>query len=221
MKNSNQERLRRLMLQYHRHHAWRLEDGFFIPHLYSKTRNLSWWDDIGFILNGRRIMVWWVHPRMKYADAINELAWKEAGEPPVRSTVMFASGEKQWKKVGHSRKKVVSYLYGPTPDSRQNYYAKLRAIESRMESEGIDLVVRPSVSVKRLAWCSGVELCIPVDVRTDAEVRALAGLAKRLLKGEITLSHEFSAYEYGRTEWLAEAELRKQDRQQSDGGTAP
>jgi len=214
MKSPNQERLRRLMRQYHRHHPWRLEGGFFIPHLYPESKKLSWWDDIGFILNGRRVMVWWVHPRMKYADAIHDLAWKEAGDPPARSADMFASGEKQWKKVGRSRKKVVSYLCRPTPDSMQDYYTKLRAIESRLEAEGIDLVVRPSILVKRLVWCTGVELCIPVDVRTDAEVRALAKLAKCLLKGETTLPHEFPAYAYGRVEWLAEAELRGQDSQQ-------
>lgn len=155
MKNPNRERLRRLMRQYHRHHPWRLEGGFFIPHLYPKPRELSWWDDIGFILNGRRVMVWWVHPRMEYADTINDMAWKEAGDPPARSADMFASSEKQWKKVGRSRKKVASYLCRPTPDSMQDYYAKLRAIESRMESEGIDLVVHPSISVKRLTWCTG------------------------------------------------------------------
>lgn len=215
MKNPNRERLRRLMRQYHRHHPWRLEGGFFIPHLYPKPRELSWWDDIGFILNGRRVMVWWVHPRMEYADTINDMAWEEAGDPPARSADMFVSSEKQWKKVGRSRKKVASYLCRPTPDSMQDYYAKLRAIESRMESEGIDLVVRPSISVKRLAWCTGVELCIPIDVRTDEEVRALALLARRLLKGETSLASEFPGYEYGRAEWLAEAELRNRDRPSS------
>jgi hypothetical protein len=215
MKNPNQELFRRLMRQYHRHHPWRLDGGFFIPHLYPKPRKLSWWDDVGFILNGRRIMVWWVHPRMKYSDAINDLAWKEAGDPPARSADMFASSEKQWKKVGRSRKKVASYLCRPTPDSMQDYYVKLCAIESRMESEGIDLAVNPSISVKRLAWCTGVELCVPVDVRTDEEVRALALLARRLLKGETNLANEFPGYEYGRAEWLVEAELRSQDRQQS------
>lgn len=150
---------------------------------------------------------------MKYADTISDLAWKEAGDPPARSADMFASDEKQWKKIGRSRKKVVSYLFRPTPDSMQDYYAKLRAIESRMELEGIDLVVRPSISVKRLAWCTGVELCIPFDVRTDEEVRTLAWLARRLLKNETTLTHEFPSYKYGRAEWLAEAELRNQDRQ--------
>lgn len=213
MKNPNQERLRILMRQYHRHHPWRLVDGFFIPHLYLKLGIMSWWDDIGFILNGRRIMVWWRHPRMEYSDAINELAWEEAGDPPVRAADMFASSEKQWKKVGRSRKKVASYLCRPTPDSQQEYYAKLSAIESRMESEGIDLAVRPSISVKRLSWCIGVDLCIPVEVRTEEEVHALAGLARRLLKGETTLAVEFTGYKYGRTEWLAEAMLRSQSRE--------
>lgn len=212
MKNPNQERLRTLMRQYHRHHQWRLMNGFFIPHLYQQPKKLSWWDDIGFILNGRRIMVWWRHPRMEYSDAINELAWKEAGDPPARPVDIFASSEKQWKKVGRSRKKFASYLCRPTPDSLQEYYAKLGAIESRMESEGIDLAVRPSISVKRLWWCTGVDLCIPVDVRTDKEARALAGFARRLLKGETSLASEFPGYVYGRAEWLAEAELRSQDR---------
>lgn len=215
MKNPNQERLRHLMRQFHRHHPWRLSDGFFIPHLYPKHGKLSWWDDIGFILNGRRIMVWWRHPRMEYSDAISELAWKEAGDPPARSADMFATSEKQWKKVGRSRKKVASYLCLPSPDSQQEYYAKISAIESRMESEGIDLAVRPSISVKRLSWCTGVDLCIPVEVRTDEEVRALAGLARRLLKGETKLASEFLGYEYGRTEWLAESVIRCQDRQRS------
>ena len=120
----------------------------------------------------------------------------------------FAPSEKQWKKVGRSRKKVESYLCAPTPDSLQEYYAKLSAIESRLESEGIDLVVRPSVSVKRLSWCTGVDLCIPVEVRSGEEVQALARLAKRLLKGETSLVSEFVGYEYGRAEWLADADYQ-------------
>jgi hypothetical protein len=145
---------------------------------------------------------------MEYADAINELAWKEAGDPPARVADYLTSGEKQWKKVGRSRKKVESYLCAPTPDNVQEYYAKHSAIESRLESEGIDLVVRPSISVKRLSWCIGVDLCIPFDVRNGEEVRVLAGLAKSLLKGETNLVSEFAEYEYGRAEWLAEADYR-------------
>lgn len=79
MKNSHCERMRKSMKEYHRNHQWRLDGGLFIPHTYPSPKALSWWDDVGFILNGRRVMVWWVHPRMKYADAIQEIALEEIG----------------------------------------------------------------------------------------------------------------------------------------------
>ena len=212
MKNSKQERFRRLMRQYHRHHHWRLENGLFIPHAYPEPRKLlSWWDDVGFILNGRRIMVWWVHPRMKYVDTIEEMAWEEAGDPPLRGGDLFEPSEKQWKKVGRSRKKVVGYRSHPTPDSQQDYYTKLFAIEARLKSEGVDLTVRPSMTVKTFNWCIGVELCIPIEVRDREDIGTLAALARRLLKGEMRLADEFLGYQYGRKDWLAEADLRNQD----------
>ncbi|WP_151704756.1 hypothetical protein [Nitrincola alkalilacustris] len=62
MKNSRLERLRRKMREYHRHHPWRLDGGLFIPHEYpeAEVKPLSWWDDVGFILNGRRVIVRWL-----------------------------------------------------------------------------------------------------------------------------------------------------------------
>lgn len=214
MKNPNKERIYRLMRQYHRHHQWRLENGLYIPHAYpNPIKKLSGWDDVGFILNGRRIMVWWVHPRMKYADVIEDMAWKEAGDPPLRGADIFEPSEKQWKKVGRSRKKVIAYRSHPMPDTQRDYYTKLRAIEMRMESDGIDLVVHPSMSVEILSWCRGVSICIPLEVRDKDELNALATLVRRLLKGETTLADEFPGYQYKRGDWLSEAELRNRDRQ--------
>jgi len=210
MKNPNEEQLRRRMRQYHRHHPWRLDNRLFVPHIYPDAKKLCWWDDVGFILNGYRVMVWWVHPRMKYADAIADLAWKEAGDPPPRDTDFF--GEKQWKKVGRSRKKVISYLMRPISEIQQDYYAKLRTIETRMETGGIDLVVHPTLSVEILSWCRGISLCIPMEVRDKEGISALAAVARRLIKRETTLADEFPGYRYGREDWLAEAELRSQDK---------
>ena len=209
MKNQHEELLRRHMMQYHRHNQWRLKDGLYISYAYPLPLNkLSWWDDVGFILNGRRIMVWWVHPRMKYADAIEELAWKEVGEPPLHGADLFEPSEKQWKKVGRSRKKVTAYRSRPTPDIQQDYYSKLSTIKKRLDADGVDMVVRPSMSVETLSWCRGVSLCIPVEVCNKAELGSLAALARRLLKGETTLADEFAGYQFGRADWKAEADLR-------------
>jgi hypothetical protein len=209
MKNPNQERLRRQMKQYHRHHPWRLgQSGIFVPHAYPDSRALTWWDDAGFILNGRRVMVWLVHPRMKVADAIEDMAWAEAGDSPLPTSNLFEPSEKQWRKVGRSRKKVVAYRSPPTPDVQRDYYAKLNAIQQRRQDEGIDLMVHPSMSVKTLSWCTGISLCIPFEIRNEDDVCALAALAKRLLKREVSLGDIFPGYRYGREDWLSEAVLR-------------
>lgn len=211
MKNKQQEFIYRYMRQYHRHHQWGLENGLLIPHAYPHpTDKLSWWDDVGFILNGRRIMVWWVHPRMKYADAITDAAWKEAGDSLQDGTDIFDFGqsEKIWKKVGHSRKKISSYQIPSMSDVQNDYYTKLSNIKTRIKTEGIDLVVRPSMSVEALSWCRGVSLCIPIEVRDRNEIIVLATLARRLLKGETSIANEFTGYQYGREDWQSEAELR-------------
>lgn len=212
MKNPHKERHYFRMRQYHRHHQWQLENGLFIPHAYSNQKEISWWDDVGFILNGRRIMVWWIHPRMKYAEAINDQAWQEAGDPPLHGANLFESNEKQWKKVGRSRKKVISYLMHPMSDAQQAYYDKLSSIEMRMQSDGIDLVVHPTLSLEILPYGRGVSLCVPIEVRNKKELIELATLAQRLIKGETTLISEFPGYQYGLQDWLLEADLRSRDR---------
>lgn len=85
MKDQRQERLWRLQREYHRNNPWRLgPGGLFVPHSYAEVKQdaLSWWDDVGFILNRRRVIVWWRHPRHVYSDAIEELAQEQAGEFP-------------------------------------------------------------------------------------------------------------------------------------------
>lgn len=84
MKNRNQELLSRMQRQYHRRHPWNLQGGLYIPHSYEEVQqdDLSWWDDVGFILNKRRVIVWWQHPRCVYSDAIDEQSWLEAGDGP-------------------------------------------------------------------------------------------------------------------------------------------
>ena len=66
MKSQKFEKLGRAQKQYHRNRPWGLSSsGLYVPHDYSEKTgaDLSWWDDVGFILNKRRVIVWWQHPR--------------------------------------------------------------------------------------------------------------------------------------------------------------
>jgi len=155
------------MRQYHRTHQWRLsEGGLYIPHAYwnMDADSLSYWDDVGFILNGRRVIVWWRHPRDLHRDAIESQAWSEAGDSP-RDNWLCEGGTQNYKRVGKSgrRKKLSSFTSREPSAAQRQYYEKLLQIEQRLTGEGVDLEVRPSWSWKRLSWAMGVSLVAPLD----------------------------------------------------------
>ncbi len=216
MKNPRLERLRIQSRQYHRHHTWALEEGgVHARHVYQPERVLSWWGDYGFVLNGRRVMIWWVHPRMKYADEISDRAWKEAGPPPDESDGLLEV-KTIWRNVGRSRKKVFARQSSPTPDAWRTYYDLVTAHETRLRNEGIAFEVTPSMRVQTLNWCTGIDLCIPMETRHHNEACALVLLTKKLLKRETTLAEAFPSYQYGLTDWLAEIADREKDRAMAD-----
>ena len=197
--------------QYHRQHQWRLsQDGLYIPHSYAETKpdSLSWWDDVGFILNGRRVIVWWQHPRYIYSTAIEEQSSDRAGPDP-QDDWLFEGATTNYKQVGKSRKKIVSYTSRQPSAEQDAYYELLRTVRQRMEAEGIDLDVSPSWKRERLNWATGVSLIVPLEVRNEAELAQVATVAKRLLLGQTTLENEFPEYRYGKADWLREQEAVK------------
>lgn len=209
MKNVKFEIFGRMQRQYHLHHSWRLsQGGLFISHLYSETKpdSLSWWDDVGFILNDRRVIVWWQHPRHIYSDAIEEQSWKEAGDGPGDNWI-FDGSTRNYRRVGKSRKKIVSYTSRQPSEDQQRYYDKLRDNRERLSREGIDLEVSASWKRERLSWATGVSLVAPLEVRNEKELALIANLARRLILGQTTLESEFPGYRYNRADWLREQEI--------------
>ncbi|MHB1942299.1 MAG: hypothetical protein ACYCP0_04475 [Acidiferrobacteraceae bacterium] len=210
MKNAKHERLGRMQRQYHRRHPWRLsQGGLYIPHSYADTKpdSLSWWDDVGFILNRRRIIVWWQHPRHVYADALDAQSWLEAGDGPQDDWLTEGS-TKNYRRVGASRKKIVSYTSRQPSAKQRLHYDLLQDIRDRLTTEGIDLEVSSSWKQERLTWAMGVSLVAPLEVRNEGELASVALLARRLILGQTTLEAEFPGYRYSRADWLREQGLR-------------
>lgn len=206
MKNTKYELLGRMQRQYHRNHPWRLSrDGLLIPHSYEdiKADSLSWWDDVGFILNKRRIIVWWQHPRKVYAEAIDEQSWQEAGEGP-QDNWLIEGATKNFRQIGKSRKKLLSYTIRQPNAEQKLHYDLLRDIGNRLAITGIDFEVSASWNRRRLTWAMGVSLVAPLEVRSEAELATVAQLARRLMLGQTTLETEFPGYRYNRADWLRE-----------------
>lgn len=207
MKNHRIEKVRLGMRAHHRHLPWHLVDGLYIPHAYTSTQDSSGWDDVGFIANRRKVMVWWVHPRTKYLDAIEKQAMLQAGAAP-EEPVFGAPIEKCWKRVGHSRKKLLACRTHTFSESFSAYFERVNTIEDQLHAEGIDCAVWPSISVRWYRWGIGMDLCVPIEVRNIKEIGNLAALAKSLLKRSTSISEAFPGYCYGRKEWLGESAKR-------------
>lgn len=217
MKNPKFELHRRLQRQTHRRRPnWANDGGLRIPHCYSEPRTLSWWDDVGFVLNGRRVMVWWVHPRMKYRDRIEQMAF-EAAQPfyPKDKPGLFDNATKIYRKMGRRRKKITGYQMAETPEATKQWYARIEEEEARLTREA-DFVIQPSLKIKSLDWCLGVELCAPLEIRNKADVRALAELGRRLVKRETTLEQEFPGYAYHREDWLRDQVVVEEERRAAE-----
>mgnify|MGYP000964896286 CR=1 FL=1 len=211
MKNRHLEKLRmkcRLALKRDR---WIFDEGgIHARHLYQPGVALSWWSDFEFVLHGRLITLWWVHPRMKYAAEISERGWQESGPPPPE-VGWLENTTPIMRAVGKSRKKCVAHRLSARSDAWHQYVDHHIAIEDQLRAEGIDFEARPSLRVQTLNWCVGVDICVPIKIRSPEEARVLVSLAWRLLKREATLEREFPGYGYGREERLAEAGQRSGD----------
>jgi predicted DNA binding CopG/RHH family protein len=205
MKNRGQELLRRMQRQYHQRNPWDLQNGLYITHSYKEVQPdaLSWWDDVGFILNKRRIMIWWQHPRCIYYDTIDEQSLLKAGDGP-QDNWFLEEGQKNYRKVGASRKKLIGYTCKKMSVEQRLYYDHLENIRQRISREGIDFDISPSWRRENLNWAVGVDLVVPMEVRNEQELALLVSLTRRLLLRQTTLETEFPDYRYGRSEWLKE-----------------
>lgn len=208
MKIKRLERMRESQRAFHRRCQWVMEDGLFIPHSYERKSPdaLSWWTDVGFILGDRRIIVWWQHPRLVYDEEIRNQAQNEV-KAPLKETSLFNDSTPNYKQIGRSRKRITSYTMIPQQGDLDQYYGELDAMTNKLQLDGIDFDVHASWHRKRLSWATGVELVAPLEVRNKEELKAVASLARRLLRGETSLDLEFPNYCYNKNHWLTDYQL--------------
>lgn len=206
MKNRHFELRRRLARQYHRNmRRQHFDHGLRVRHDYSEVdpAGLSWWDDLQFILGSVRVSVSWRHPRHVYMDRVEDAAQETAQHlyDQIEGN-LFDGAEKSYKKLGRSRKKAVSHTLTRRP-GHDAWSEALRGAKARLSREA-DFTVAPSIKVQPLAWCRFVEIVAPIEVRSVAELRALADLVRRILRQETTLALEFPGYVYDKAQWVAE-----------------
>lgn len=221
MKNKYVENLKRKAKAMHKSNSRNrhYEDGVRILHSYDHYHDLdrlTWWDDCDLILNKCRVAVAWQHPRDRYSDEVENLAYSMALERfPYSASELKNSGGfladsiQTFTKVGKSRKKIKFYVC----DSTEKTEIEIKRREERQRLDGSlalesDIKVTPTIRSEwtdhsRLIW-----ICIPFEVHNEEDVKVLASIVKSLLKRETTLNELYSGYVYTKDDWLAETEKR-------------
>lgn len=204
MKNRKYEQLRRSQRQYHRNYSWDLtSDGLFIPHCYDEVdpERLSWWDDVGFILNKRRVIVDWQHPRCVYNNEIEELVFNTVDDYTIDEELFKSVPE--YKKVGRSRKRIIGYTMLDRKH-RSGYFEQVDTEIERLSKTGINYSVTPSIKRSRYDWADSLSIVAPLEIHNETGIRTLAQLAKEIMLGNTTINKEFPDYIYSDIDWLRE-----------------
>jgi len=188
---------------YHRNNTWNLnQHGLMVRHDYTDmtAESLSWWDDVGFIFGKRRIMVWWLHPRMVYQDRLHEMAIQQCAEEYPKEENWLMNSEPIRRKVkGGNRVKTVGHRVLPISTELQSYYDLFNATLKSLAQQDHGWVIKPSLRSTVLDWCQGVDLILPVEIRCEDDLRLLRDVVECHLRGDRSVLAGYSIYTF--TDW--------------------
>ena len=208
MKNRAIEAMKRRAKQYHRKKRGdEFTNGIIVRHLYHDMtpETLTFWDDAVFTVNDYRVALWWVHPRHQYHHLVEKEALRRITHLRPEDD-LFADMTPNYKKLGRSRKKVVSWTQRPTSDEYRRYFELLADMERQVGQE-VAFEIRPSIKIAWHSWCKGLSLCAPFEVRSESDLLALSHVARRLVKRESTIAQEFGDFVYRQADWLADCKI--------------
>lgn len=177
----------------------------YIPHVYDYSKkDFSWWDDISFRFGSQRISVAWIHPRMAYRDKVEDVTYEMANaEFPYREKGDWLDETTpNYKKVGKSRKKVISHTMAHST-KRNGFFDRWGELMAE-HSKTSDIVIRPSIHIEQWQHARGVMITAPLEVFCEEDCYILRNVVASLLDGRNTLQSLFGDYTYSKDDWNAE-----------------
>ena len=204
MKNKHFEWMRKESKAYAK--PWRRNHektalGNVLYHSYDEgPRDFGWWDDVAFKFGSQIVHVWWVHPRMMFADKTAEIA--DDSIPSSDEEWDLSGGVKNYKMLGKNkkRKRHVSTTMPSFKTWRQERYGQVKAATAELRTT-TDLEIKPHMKIVQLAHGRGISLCAPIEAVDAESVEQIAEITKMILRGETTLDEMFRGYTYNKQNW--------------------
>ena len=104
-----------------------------------------------------------------------------------------------YAKAGKSRKRVVGHVM-KDPNAPSESEGTFQAAYAEIVKTS-NYQVAPYIKSQWVLGCRFVELCVPIEVRTEQDLMKIVNLTRKLLKRETTLENEFHNYLYTRADW--------------------
>lgn len=92
------------------------------------------------------------------------------------------------------------------------YFDLLKATESVVEKE-VPFIVEPFMKIKWYDWAKGMELCLPFEVRSVGNLKALTEITRSLVMRKTTLQELCGATVYTQADWLRDSKIMQADQQ--------
>ncbi len=204
MKNTYQESLRKHAKMNHRNERGSVfTNGLLIKHSYESANktNLSWWDDVDFILNNYRVSVEWIHPRQDYLDHVESEVHKGLEQLNIDFLDSIVTST-TYRKLGKSRKKVLlrKVDYSKKLDAyNEAYEATFEKISCSSEYKA-----KPFIKTHWKKYAYVVSICAPIEILQIHDLVLLVRLVKCLIQQQTSLGAEFSDYTYSSKNFLDE-----------------
>jgi hypothetical protein len=171
------------------------------------SSNLTWWEDVEFILNDYRVNVACIHPRLDYLDSIKTEAHNKIDHLYPVPTDIFEEPKQNYVKDRKSKFKSVPLNTDFTKEFN-DWSAAYNSTQQELLLTS-EYKAKPFITSEWLAYCRYIDICAPIEIRGSNDLVKLVDLVKRLLKGETTIENEFPAYTYAKVQWEDEGLNKK------------
>jgi hypothetical protein len=185
---------------------WNHQLGIKIYHVYDGTKTKGWWDDVAFMKGSQQITVWWIHPRMKYSDECDAIAYeKVSAEKQNVTDNLLDRSTPNYVYLGKNkkRKKIVSYTLKSLSEDRKQFSKRWKDETEKVLTTG-DVSVECHMKVAQYEYCRGVSICYPIEVIDHKSLKELTDFVNMCLDDPSLFSKTHSDYKYTKDDWNLE-----------------
>lgn len=204
MKRPYIEQLKQRAKQFHQHQPLPLTQGLYNVQRLGRSHDAFTYEaNAIFVQNDHRVYLHWEHPRLRYMRQVEELAWQQLQrQPSLEQELWIADNSANYRNLSLSSHQLLSW----SPASHEARHAFYQELSQKIQEVGqhTDFHIRPALHSYWTAQGRVLELCCPMEVRTEADLQALTAVAKQLLQGKQSLQSLYGDSDYTQADWVRE-----------------